>query len=103
MYSGYKEPHTEIPGLNYGTCRASKTVGALCGIAKKANMVVVKLEEQTASHLLRALASTAVDIELYGLQGKSVINISSGFNPNPTGITGKLFILYKSAMCCVSI
>jgi subtilisin family serine protease len=83
LYGGYSSPHSQTPSDGHGTCIASKIVGVQCGIAKRSRLVVVKLEELTASHFLRSLADIAMDILGSKLQGRAVINISYGFNPTP--------------------
>jgi hypothetical protein len=71
------EPQTESDEAGHGTCVTSKVSGTTFGVAKNANIVVVKINlidnYIAPSRYIEACAVVARDIESKGLQGKAVI------------------------------
>ncbi|KAJ0159027.1 Subtilisin-like protease 2 [Colletotrichum tanaceti] len=75
-----------LPGVNqtetdpdgHGSCIASKATGPEFGIAKGANIVMVKLKHNVCvvSYILAALVEIENDVYDEGIQGKAVVNIS---------------------------
>jgi hypothetical protein len=64
----------------HGSCVASKITGDICGTAKRANLVVMKIESGGRGldiGIVRSLALVAIDIRDHGWQGKAVINLSA--------------------------
>ncbi|KAJ3545794.1 hypothetical protein NM208_g2326 [Fusarium decemcellulare] len=59
----------------HGSCCASKAVGKSVGVAKKADLVVVKLK-MTSWSLLKAWQAVVLDVKENGLQGKAVVSNS---------------------------
>jgi len=59
----------------HGTCVASKVTGQTYGVAKRANLVIVKLPGRTItmSQWIAAFAVVAGDISLRNLEGRSVV------------------------------
>ncbi|KAL0930100.1 alkaline proteinase [Colletotrichum truncatum] len=80
-----KKPTDDYPDIGYpeGTCAASKIFGPQFGVAKKANVVMVKLSGRsgmigaiTMTEMLTALALIKNDIHKRGIKGKAVVNLS---------------------------
>jgi len=61
----------------HGTCVASKVVGATYGVAKRANIVVVKIKEDdhriSISDYIAAWGVVARDINAHDLRGRAVV------------------------------
>jgi hypothetical protein len=80
----------ESDTFNHGTCVLSKVVSPMFGTAKKADVVIVKMEqfrprgwEETEVafrelNLLKGLAKILQDVRIRRFQGKAVLNISYG-------------------------
>ncbi|KAK1974634.1 peptidase S8/S53 domain-containing protein [Colletotrichum cereale] len=73
-------PHT---GFRDGSCMASKIFGPQFGVAKKANVVMVKLNAGNGASgqitwvtMLTALAMVKNDIHKRGIKGRAVVNLS---------------------------
>jgi subtilisin family serine protease len=63
----------------HGSCVASKAVGVTYGIAKNANVVIVKLGATFGiSNIIWALQLIINDVGTLGLNGQAVINMSLG-------------------------
>lgn len=60
----------------HGTCMASKATGAFYGVAKNADLVIVKYSRLLIGDILTGLAMIQDDIVQNKLQGKAVINLS---------------------------
>ncbi|RDW94302.1 hypothetical protein BP5796_00065 [Coleophoma crateriformis] len=70
---------TESDPGRHGSCVASKVAGPKFGVAKNANIVIVKLPSVlTMSSVIAALAEVGNDVSQRNLEGKAVINISIG-------------------------
>ena len=65
------DPYT----VNHGSCVVSKVAGPQCGVAKKANIVLMDLTG-TYSQYLERFSDLAVDVLRRNLQGKAVVNMS---------------------------
>ena len=69
----------ELDPTGHGTCVLSKAAGSYFGVARNANIVLVKIPEPTLrSDVWAAMAEVSNDISHRRLQGKAVINFSSG-------------------------
>jgi cerevisin len=72
------QPRIEGDNVGHGTCIASKIAGPVFGVAKSANIVVVRVDlvngKVLPSSAIAALGVVARDITLNGLQGRAVIN-----------------------------
>ncbi|KAK1980222.1 subtilase [Colletotrichum cereale] len=64
-----------LEDTQHGTCVASKVVGVTTGVAKRANLVGVRIDV-TNFGLLRGLQAAANDIKAKGLRGKAVVTTS---------------------------
>jgi len=72
------EPHLPGDENGHGTCAASKVAGTTFGVAKNANIVVVKLPPAldgtlTASRVITAWGVVANDIAINNMRGKTVV------------------------------
>jgi len=71
------EPHIESDEIGHGTCVASKVAGPTFGVAKSANIVVVKMQPVAVdlhmSHVTAAWGIVAGDIASMGLRGRAVV------------------------------
>jgi len=71
------EPQNESDENGHGTCVTSKVTSTAYGVAKNANIVVMKVhpidDYIAVSRYIEACAIVARDIESRGLQGKAVI------------------------------
>src|SRR5450432_3235165 len=75
-----------IPGLKdeedpwgHGSCVTSKVAGPKFGVAKKANIVMVKMPLfLKVGNLLDCLTKISDDVFVHELGGKAVINLSAG-------------------------
>lgn len=70
-------------GMEDGTCMASKIFGPRYGVAKKANVVMVKMSPDqrkrgsiTMIEMLSALAMVKNDIHVRGIKGKAVVSLT---------------------------
>lgn len=103
----FDEPYKSYTDLgDHGSCVISKAAGFYYGVAKKANIVVVKLvsgiTEKTqglfvSASLIKALANVIQDMEDRAKEGKpvngtTVVNISLGVGWDPTYIDDKYWI-----------
>ena len=103
----FDEPYQSYTDLgDHGSCVISKAAGLYYGVAKKANIVVVKLvsgiTEDTkglfvAASLIKALADVIQDMENRAKEGRpvngtTVVNISLGVFWDPTDINDKHWI-----------
>ena len=74
------EPAIQGDEIGHGTCVASKVTGPTFGVAKSANLVVVKLTPRGGmihgSRYVAALGIIAGDIASKNLQGRAVINVA---------------------------
>ena len=72
------EPKIENDEVGHGTCVASKVSGPIFGVAKSADIVLVKIYPVHGSiHVSRYIAAWGViakDIALKNLQGKAVVS-----------------------------
>jgi subtilisin family serine protease len=63
--------------LGHGTCVASKVAGSTFGVAKSANIVVVRVDRVNGmvlpSTAIAAWGAVARDITLNGMQGRAVV------------------------------
>jgi subtilisin family serine protease len=78
------QPHRESDPTGHGTCVASKIAGPVLGVAKNANLVIVKAVQSASrfiyvSHFVAAWAVVARDIETAGLSGRAAIITSIGW------------------------
>ncbi|EFQ25961.1 subtilase [Colletotrichum graminicola M1.001] len=64
-----------LEDTQHGTCVASKAVGVTAGVAKRANLVGVRIDF-TEFGLLRGLQAAANEIKQKGLKGKAVVTTS---------------------------
>ncbi|KAK1579312.1 peptidase S8/S53 domain-containing protein [Colletotrichum navitas] len=64
-----------LKDTQHGTCVASKAVGVTTGVAKRANLVGVRIDF-TEFGLLRGLQAAANEIKQKGLKGKAVVTTS---------------------------
>jgi cerevisin len=75
------QPHIEGDNKGHGTCVASKVASPTYGVAKSANIVVVRQDlldgKVTPSSTIAAWGVVARDITLNGLQGKAVISVAT--------------------------
>ena len=75
-------PQIQDDITGHGTCVASKVTGLAFGVAKNANLVIVKAIPQNTlarvSHLISAWAVVARDIDSEDLVGKAVVTTSLG-------------------------
>ncbi|CCF39579.1 hypothetical protein CH063_00036 [Colletotrichum higginsianum] len=78
-------PTDDDPDMGYpdGTCMASKIFGPKYGVAKNANVIMVKLSGQsgmmqaiTFTEMLTALAMVKNDVHRRGIKGKAVVSLS---------------------------
>lgn len=78
-------PTDDDPDMGYpdGTCMASKIFGPKYGVAKNANVIMVKLSGQsgmmkaiTFTEMLTALAMVKNDVHKRGIKGKAVVSLS---------------------------
>jgi len=68
------DPHVEGADDGHGTCVASKVASPTFGVAKSANIVVVKMAgEMTISRYIAAFAVITGDIASANMQGKAVV------------------------------
>ena len=69
------EPQNHVDEDGHGTCVASKVTGPTFGVAKRANLVIVKLPGRTTtlSHWIAGFATVARDIALENLEGRAVV------------------------------
>jgi len=71
------EPHIESDAIGHGTCATSKVIGPTFGVAKSANIVVMKVYPTGGnlqpSHLIAAWGIVASDIASNGLRGRAVV------------------------------
>ena len=71
------EPHIESDENGHGTCVTSKIVGPTFGVAKSANIVVVKLAQIAGrinvSRVIAAWGTVAGDVASENLQGRAVV------------------------------
>lgn len=84
-----------FPG--HGSCIASKVAGPRFGVAKNANIVMVKLEtidggSYSFSSIIRAFTLISEDIDANGLGGKAVVNLSWNCKCLICGVVGCLLI-----------
>ena len=74
------EPHIRSDEVGHGTCTTSKVVGPAYGVAKNADIVVVKIRPATVdfkiSHMIAAWGVVATDIASKGNQAKAVVLIT---------------------------
>jgi subtilisin family serine protease len=71
------KPQIEDDDNGHGTCVASKIASPTFGVAKSANIVVVKVDlvnDKIPPSSATAWGVVARDITLKGLQGKAVVN-----------------------------
>jgi len=67
-------PRNHVDEDGHGTCVASKVAGSTFGVAKRANLVIVKLPgSATLSHWIAGYAAVARDIALENLEGRAVV------------------------------
>ncbi|KAL8712995.1 MAG: hypothetical protein Q9220_002855 [cf. Caloplaca sp. 1 TL-2023] len=68
---------SEAPaGKGHSTCTASKAAGRVCGSAKNAQLVVVKMPDLTAAAVAEVLHEIVKDIKKKGREGVSVVSVS---------------------------
>jgi len=71
------EPHIEGDENGHGTCVTSKIVGPTFGVAKSANVVVVKLApiagQVHVSRVIAAWGAVAGDVASENLRGRAVV------------------------------
>jgi hypothetical protein len=76
------EPEVRGDDSGHGTCSASKVAGPTFGVAKSANIVVVKLSPTEGrlpgSRVLAAWAAVAQDVASTNMQGRAVASIQMG-------------------------
>jgi hypothetical protein len=72
------KPKIEGDNTGHGTCIASKVASPTLGVAKSANIVVVRVDSVNdrlaSSSFIAAWGVVARDITLNGLQGKAVVS-----------------------------
>ncbi|MCJ1373008.1 hypothetical protein MMC20_004234 [Loxospora ochrophaea] len=73
-------PKTDDSG-GHGTCIASKAVGQLYGVAKRATIVCVKMYQGLLSDLLTVLDQVYLDIHTKNRSAKATVNLSWGVSP----------------------
>jgi len=67
-------PQNHVDEDGHGTCVASKVAGSTFGVAKRANLVIVKLPDRpTLSHWIAGFAAVARDIVSENLEGRAVV------------------------------
>jgi len=71
-------PGSENDDANHGSCVLAKAAGPTLGVARNADIVIVKLGE-TISTVLDAFYKIRNDVEKKGKKGKAVINYNGSF------------------------
>lgn len=74
-------PGSESDDENHGSCVLAKAAGPTLGVARKADIVIVKTSLRT-SRLLDAFYKIRNDVEKRGKNGKALINFSGSFGSN---------------------
>ncbi|KAL0930143.1 alkaline serine protease Alp1 [Colletotrichum truncatum] len=70
-------PYAFTPDSNHGTCVISKIVGKTVGVAKRANLITVRMDTTPGEFdLVKAWQTIRNDIEKKGLHGKAVVTTS---------------------------
>jgi hypothetical protein len=70
------DPHSQDDPRGHGSCVASKAAGLNFGTAKKATLVVVKINPRhwgSTTATIQGLAAAALDIMQHALEGKAVV------------------------------
>jgi hypothetical protein len=76
-------PNTKTDAISHGTCVFSKSSGQLFGVAKDANVIIVKNGKAkldiSLGIVLNGFGLIIEDIKKNNRQGKAVVNFSAGF------------------------
>jgi len=71
------EPQIQSDDIGHGTCVTSKVIGPTFGVAKSANIVIMKVYPRNGnlqpSHLIASWGVVASDIASRGLRGRAVV------------------------------
>ncbi|TQN64599.1 Subtilisin-like protease 2, partial [Colletotrichum shisoi] len=79
---------------NHGTCVASKAVGKTVGVAKRANLITVRVDVTPGEYdIIRIWQTVYNDIKRKGLRGKAVVSVSTEGYPTTDAEVNKRILL----------
>ncbi|KAK6211340.1 allergen Pen n 13 [Colletotrichum tabaci] len=90
-----REKKFDLEYIQHGTCAASKTVGKMTGVAKRANLVGVRINLNQFG-LLRGLQAVVDDVKQKGHKGKAVVTTSVYLKESNTMYTVSMRSVIKS-------